>query len=722
LNLSETDADYEISVEATPLYQAAAIESLKKVINKAMTPDQAWSVMETRRVELLLKESSSKALLSSMVMQALGRPLEETNKFAKVNNEAATYDNLLEALEAKDALISILTKSGWEDFDKFDETFCNPFDKLSANGFLNSDERVKLYRIFLSRSFRKSKDGKLSEEEFGRVDAVKGLLGINDQQADAEARALFGPELQKVMQTAMTEIVADYTPALADNMKEKLDATVTNFRLTDCFVRQVGATFYAKAVSLVADKSPGGIPTKDLYKALESLQQLYRLDRNDLYEAHMESFGPVYKKSVLEAMGTTGVIRPEFREPLNELQDRLGVSAEACKTLFLEAVKEKLIPMASWIGSEMERTMLSQVELSRRRGKDMGEDIFQSGRGADGVLGLGAEVNIMSDIMNLVDFYVENDVPYEAEVTKTNAETGEEETHKIMQYPVTCLGSGAIDQELAELLYRQFVVGGFQAQGDEKQARYESSRATFGGILGLEPSKIDSINKNIGTTVYDNFVSNAMKTKGAMDQQDMMFLANIQGKLDISPEQGEEMLLNAQTKILSEEINVLMDHPSPEGVKAFREKCNAMGVDLYNDVGISEARLTRMFETEISADLKSGKINVDNYDVLTEIQESLGIDPEECESMFETVLIKLATAAFDLIKGELLRGREDMCVDLVKELVRYAAFMDGDLGLQVDEATGNQVLNMYESLDLSDESEEQVENNKQLLRTAMCLA
>ena len=108
--------------------------------------------MSARQEELLLNDESSSELLSSMVMQALGGPLEATNKFAKVNNEAATYDNLLEALEAKEALIAILTKSGMTEFDNFDEKFCNPWDKQSANGFLKSDERIKLYRIFVNRS------------------------------------------------------------------------------------------------------------------------------------------------------------------------------------------------------------------------------------------------------------------------------------------------------------------------------------------------------------------------------------------------------------------------------------------------------------------------------------------------------------------------------------------------------------------------------------------
>ena len=383
LDLSETDAEYEISLEATPLYQATALAAMKDVLSKTKTPDQAWKVMDSRREELLLQEESSRDLVSSMVMQALGGPLEETNKFAKVNNEVATYDNLLDALEAKQALIAILTKSGWDEFDNFDETFCNPWDKQSANGFLSTDERVKLYRIFLTRSIRKAQDGKLTDETFARIQEVKGLLGITDQQAEIEARSAFGPELQKALNRATVEITEDYTPELVENMKADIDAVVENYRLTEDFLRESGASFYSRAVELVSNKSPSGIPTKDLSAALESLRELFKLTKEDTYPAHYEHFGSVYKKAVLEAMGSTGVIRPEVRESLDDLKERLGVEEENAHALFLEAVEEKMIPMVKWINDEMERTMLSQQQIAKRRGKDMGQDMFQSGKAAD---------------------------------------------------------------------------------------------------------------------------------------------------------------------------------------------------------------------------------------------------------------------------------------------------------------------------------------------------
>jgi len=254
LGLTEEDVNYEIAAEATPLYQETALAAMKAVLSGSSTPDSAWEEVEARREELLLPKSNSKDLISSMVMQALGGPLEETNKFASVNNEAAVYDNLLETLEAKQALISILTKSGWDEFENFDKTFCDPWDRQSANGFLRSDERIKMYKIFLTRSVRKAEDGKISDEMFGRIGEIKGLLGITDDQAEVEARGAFGPELQQACLRAATEIIQDYTPELAKNMKKDIDSVMESYRLKDDFLREQGASYYAKAVSQISEK------------------------------------------------------------------------------------------------------------------------------------------------------------------------------------------------------------------------------------------------------------------------------------------------------------------------------------------------------------------------------------------------------------------------------------------------------------------------------------
>jgi hypothetical protein len=339
----------------------------------------------------------------------------------------------------------------------------------------------------------------------------------------------------------------------------------------------------------------------------------------------------------------------------------------------------------------------------------------------------------MTDIMNLIDFYTENDVAEKKQVgTKTVEEKvkeGEEEKTVKKEvpvyettYPITALDAKAVEPEIADLLYRQFVVGGFTNQGKQGQ-RYEAARETFGGILGLTKEKMNEVVEGIGGQVYENYIGQSMRTKGALDQQDMMFLANIQGKLNISSEASEKLLLDTQKKILSEEADSLNgEDVDPDAIKAFREKCNSMGMDLETDIGLSKARLSRMFEAEVSPGLVNGDITIESGDLLSEIQDSLGLTSEEAEKIFEGILDKRAKAAISRMRAEILRGREDNCVDIVQRLLRYAQFVNGELGLTVDESTAWKIYNLYDKMDFDGQDKDEVQNNKELLKTTLGLS
>ena len=339
----------------------------------------------------------------------------------------------------------------------------------------------------------------------------------------------------------------------------------------------------------------------------------------------------------------------------------------------------------------------------------------------------------MSDIMNLIDFYVENDLVQKTMVgTKkvekkipADEEGGEEKTETIDEpiyestYPITGIGMGCIDEQVAELCYRQFVVSSFTDRSPNAP-RYEAARSTFGSILGLTPKKMDEIGSNIGSMVYDNFITQTMSTKGALDQQDMMFLANIQGKLGISAEQGESMLLNTQKKIISEEASALFDYgaPSPEEVKAFREKCNSMGLDLETDVGLTKSRLVSMFAMQITPGIDSGEITMESADLLSEIQESLGLTEEEGEEVVAGLIQERSNGILADIIGCMLRGMDAVAVQSMEKLVQYAAFVDGDLGLIVEESNANKAFSLFENKDWAGVDEETIEKQKSLLKTA----
>ncbi len=396
---------------------------MNEAIDASVDASSAWEQIKARQSELLLKDSAMKDLLASMVMQAMGKPFEETMTFANVNNEGATYDKLLDALEAKEACRDVLQQSGWSEFDDFDATFFDPSSKSSACGFLSRADRLRLYRIFLKRSVLKSESGKeLTDDNYAKVVEVKGMLGITDDDEADEFRMAFGPELQKVLNVAMFEIMGDdFTETLVTNMKESVDKVVKDYRLSDTLVSNFAAPIYMRAVTIVNEKvcckcfsctvlfsvekknissfqyphtikivnyclnvqTPGGVPTGEKMSQLDALRDLLGMSKDDTYGAHLEVFGDSYKTKVSESMGSTGVITKEYREPLEKLRERLGVSEEDSRALYLKAMEERMVPMVEWIILELERTMLTAEQLAQKRKKDFGEDYFKTGKGAD---------------------------------------------------------------------------------------------------------------------------------------------------------------------------------------------------------------------------------------------------------------------------------------------------------------------------------------------------
>ena len=88
---------------------------------------------------------------------------------------------------------------------------------------LARQDRLRLFRIFLTRSVRNSESGKeLTDEAYEKVKAVKAMLGITDEDEAVEFRMNYGPELQKALNMAMFEIMGDdFTDKLVDNLKKK---------------------------------------------------------------------------------------------------------------------------------------------------------------------------------------------------------------------------------------------------------------------------------------------------------------------------------------------------------------------------------------------------------------------------------------------------------------------------------------------------------------------
>ena len=240
-----------------------------------------------------------------------------------------------------------------------------------------------MYNIFFVRSVKFDEETgtkNISDESYALLKELRGMLGLSEEEGLAQIRAYFGPELESVLTTATEEILrGNTTDALLKNLKETVDKVITDFQLDEEMVQSYAGPLYSKAVMNIGANTPGGIPSTEEVETLSFLRTLLGIAEEEVYEVHGTTFGAQYKKAVKEALGTTGVIREEFRQPLEDLRNRLGMSDEACKEIYLEAMGERMEPMVKFISNEMERLVLTNDQLAQKRGQDFGEDYFKGG-------------------------------------------------------------------------------------------------------------------------------------------------------------------------------------------------------------------------------------------------------------------------------------------------------------------------------------------------------
>jgi len=144
----------------------------------------AWEVILARQKELYLKDSAMKEMMTSMVMQAPGRPLEKVNSFARVNSAATMYDGLTDAIAAKETCKEVLKAARWSKFDDFEATCFDPSDRRSACGFITNQDRQNMYQTFFLRLVKTQEDGtkNVSEESYAIMAELRGMLCVSEDE------------------------------------------------------------------------------------------------------------------------------------------------------------------------------------------------------------------------------------------------------------------------------------------------------------------------------------------------------------------------------------------------------------------------------------------------------------------------------------------------------------------------------------------------------------
>jgi len=392
LELDVNEAEYEIYTQTSAHYHDTVMSCIDKVISGVISPEKAWRTLSTRRYELLLNVYFMKDLLTSVVLQTMGKLLEDSLNLWKVNDKESTYGKLLETLKAKDACISILENSEWDEFHikNFVKTFFGSLSRSSANAFISHPDRLKLYGVFLTRSVQLSKMECYNTDDYSlKIKHLKEILGISDLEEEDMLRSNFGPEFYKSLSMVMNEIMDDdHTPKLVSNLKKLFRKIITDYTLPESLQTEFTSSLYMQAASKILNNATSAVPTENKMLQLDALCDIFKLNTHTKYQIHFDVFGAVYRSRVLESMGHNGVIQPKLLSLLTDLQNRLRISNVGCRKLFLEALEEKLKVMVKLIVGELEHTVLSPHQLAQKTDKKFSVNFSTTGNNSSVSLNL----------------------------------------------------------------------------------------------------------------------------------------------------------------------------------------------------------------------------------------------------------------------------------------------------------------------------------------------
>jgi len=735
LGVSESAAERLESEKTRPIFEGKVEGVLKVTAEGDVAVSSLVGKLAVASEELKISNRVFESVLSNQIKASFTSQFTQVAQFVRVGNVVGVQggvDDMVKFLEQVTALCEKID-NGMEG----EETVVERVLGFEVGVGL-SKEKINSYRMYLKASLADN-NSRLTEDARNTLEKFANLVKLGSFDSTVVYKEVVGPFLKETVLSS-TEDNHSLTGGA------EVDEVVSNLGLNADAVSEIKQDVYIQRLEEIVASADGGIFSEEQSAGLKNLQAFLSIDATAASNLHTRINGPAFKNSVEEAMGDSGIIPESYREMLDSLMGRLMIDEVNGQKIFNSAIAERMDPMCK-------ATTDALTAVTSPPDKDKEKD----------GLAISAEqktTDFMSKCIALVDFSVQNRVAEEIEdgvdrvekevevekdvevekeveveeskyVTKldperpgetmqveekvmvkkmekntmkeTVTETVTEDVPKFRyEFPITVQAIGGMSDETAEAVYKQYVIGGFSAK-DDAAAKYDSYQQQIAGVLGLDEKQQTQIAGAIGAMVFDNYFSNQMAGKSELDQQDMMFLAQIKDKLNMSEEIVERLLLSTQKNMLSKQVErvfVAGTKITAESVKAVRDQAMGMGIDLSKDLGVTDDRLGRMFTIEVSQGIEGGLIAAgeEGSDELSEIIESLGLSESKAEVLLEKLVKDRSSRIIKNVSADVARGNDKRAMDDLPIFIAYAKFIGGeDMNLNIAKNVVDMILAVYES-------------------------
>jgi hypothetical protein len=431
-----------------------------------------------------------------------------------------------------------------------------------------------------------------------------------------------------------------------------------------------------------------------------------------------------YQKSILEAMGATGIIPKNYWQGLEKLRERLQMSETKAKEVFYKSIQDKLrIGFEKAIAENKKKKQNKDSEPN-----DMGEDPTII-KGAGTALGIEVGNPAGNQFLNLIDLYSRNRIFIENEKTVNEiaqillkgqngrAEKKNWARSKIeYSYPVSL--EGIFPKKIISEMYRDYLAECFSVKSQSEKRKLFNNLNQLGPILGLNTVEIEEIHSNVGSLVYKQYLSQALK-KGFLDKSDMAFLSNIQMTLSMNSKKCSEFIREAKRNkiaLLAENIFVT-PKINPLRITEMRKLAKQLGVDLVKDIDVSVEQRSKMFKIEIDSEIEKGTISTQNQELINEIQESFGVEDSLARKILSNSISSQCENYLLNAVGSLRKGSTTEAIEEIEKMLNYGNLLPNYVNNPIaSKKERNELFSLYQSDSDENVDQKKFENNIKLLK------
>jgi len=616
LNISDDKADKYLNQKTSPLFLSnikPELEKLKKQVDNKEIDNSAEFLVSQASMFSLTSEIFSQNLLVIHKM-ILNEQIENSLKFVRVNKKNEVKDEIEKILSFKTNFQKLA--------EKIPEIKTSFNSKIEINKNITSEYIKKIYSTFIS-SFLVNQ--KISSKDENNCSELREIFQISDKENEEIYNGIVGPLLSDQIKKIIEE--KNYN----EEKKNEIEKKISELKIKEKTAIIIKSDIYQVFLKNIFSKET--IPSQKESNELGELRKFLSLEWKAIQLYHDQCGEQIYRKSVLEAMGATGIIPKNYWEGLENVRIRLFMSEKKAKEIFYSAVKEKLrMGFEKAISDNRNKSQGKQTESS-----DSGEDPTVV-KGAGTSLGITVTNSQGNELINLVELYSKNSIFIEDESVSNErnqipiyGQTGRAEIKNSAKskidysHPVNL--DGLFKKKITEDMYKDYLVECFSVKSQKEKRKLFNNLEKLGPILGLNSDEIQSIHSSVGSVVYRQYLAQAL-TKGFLDKSEMAFLSNIQATLSMDSGKCAEFIREAKKNKVSIMVESIFatSKVSADRVAEMRKVAVQLDVDLNKDLEISNDQRSRMFRVEIDSAIENGKITKENQELIKEIQKGFGLE------------------------------------------------------------------------------------------------